>query len=136
VIGPLRTILRIDSAACLALGAAALIFAGRLADAIGVDSSLAVRVVGVVLVVYAIALAELSRSTPRLVAMTGRVTAATDAAWVAASVALMAADVFSDRGDVAVGALAIAVAAIGVGKLLGVRAFAGQAAPGHLATAT
>lgn len=136
MIGPLRTILRVDSAACLVLGAAATIFAGRVADAIGVDSTLAVRSVGVVLVVYALALAELSRTAPRVVAMTGRVTAAADAAWVAASAALVAADAFSERGTVAVGALALAVAAIGSAKLLGVRAFVGQPARADLATAT
>jgi hypothetical protein len=136
MIGPLRTILRIDSAACLVLGGAGALVAGRLAEAIGAGSTLAVRSVGVVLVAYAIALAGLARATPRYVELTGRVTAVSDAAWVAASVALIGADVFSDRGDVAVVVLALAVAAIGAGKVLGVRALVAHDAPGDLATAS
>jgi hypothetical protein len=112
------------------------IFAGRIADMIGVDSAVAVGSVGAVLLVYAVVLAALTRAAPGVVALTGRVTAVTDAAWVAASVALMAADAFSERGDMAVAALAIAVAAIGVGKVLGVRTLPAQSAPGELAAAT
>lgn len=122
MIGRLRVLLRIDSAICLAGGAAVAAFAGGLADDLGVDNAAAVRAVGLFLVGYGFVLAVVARATPRTVEMSGRLSALADASWVLATVVLIAAGVFSSGGGVIMAVAAIPVAALGVGKVIVLRA--------------
>jgi len=124
MIGRLRVLLRTDSAICLVGGAAVAAFAGGLADDLGVDNTIAVRSVGLFLVGYGIVLAVVARATPRTVEMSGRLSALADASWVLATVVLIAADAFSAGGDVIVAVAAIPVAALGIGKIIALRALA------------
>jgi hypothetical protein len=114
--------LRIDSAICLVGGAAVAAFAGGLADDLGVDNTVAVRSVGLFLVGYGIVLAVVARAAPRTVEMSGRLSALADASWVLATVTLIAADAFSSGGDVIIAVAAIPVAALGVAKVIALRA--------------
>jgi hypothetical protein len=117
----LRTLLGIDSVTCVVGGAALTAFAGRLADVLGIDSTVPVRSVGGFLIAYGVVLAMLARATPRTVELAGRVTALADASWVLATAVLVAADVLSAAGDVIVALAAIPVAALGIGKVAALR---------------
>jgi hypothetical protein len=117
----LRALLGIDSVTCVVSGAVLTAFAGALADHLGVDSTVAVRSVGVFLIVYGVVLAVLARATPRTVELAGRVTALADASWVLTTAVLIAADVFSAGGDLIAAVAAIPVAALGIGKVAALR---------------
>src|SRR5262249_47697859 len=118
----LRVLLRTDSVICLVGGGAVTVFARPVADALDLDRAVGVRSVGLVLVGYGIVLAVLARATPRTVELAGRLTALADASWVVGTVALIGAGAFSFGGDIIVALAAIPVAALGVGKVLALRA--------------
>jgi hypothetical protein len=121
VIGRLRVLLRIDSAVCLVGGGAVTVFAGSVADGLGLDRTVGVRSVGLFLVGYGIVLAALARANPRTVELAGRLTALADASWLVGTVALIGAGAFSSGGDIIMALAAIPVAGLGVGKVLALR---------------
>jgi hypothetical protein len=125
VIGRLRALLKLDSAICLIGGVAVIAFAAALADRLGVDNSVAVRFVGVFLVVYGSVLALLARAKAPVVKIAGRLTALADASWVLGTVALVAVGVLSAGGDIIVAVAAIPVAALGVAKVAALRSSPG-----------
>lgn len=114
--GRLRTLLRADAALCAATGLLAAAAAGPVADLLGPDvGTPAVRVVGVVLVVYALDLAVVSRAAARWQRPVARVAGVGNVAWVVATAGLVAFGAFSAGGA----AVALLVAAVvgGLGLL-------------------
>lgn len=121
MIGRLRVLLHLDSAICLVGGAAVTAFASPFAEDLDIDSTVAVRSVGMFLVGYGIVLALLARATPHAVEVSGRLTALADASWLLATVSLVGADAFSFGGDIIMAMAAIPVVALGVGKAMALR---------------
>lgn len=119
--GRLRALLKLDSAICLIGGVAVTAFAGALAERLDVDTILAVRSVGVFLIVYGFVLAMLARANTPGVKTAGRLTALADASWVLGTVALVGVDVISASGDIIVAVAAIPVAALGIAKAAALR---------------
>ena len=118
---PLRTLLLIDAATCVATGSVAIAAAGPIADLLGLDSHAWVRGVGVFLVAYSAALWSLARANPVTARRGALVTTAGDGVWVVATVALVIAGAFSGAGIAVVGAVGLAVAALGAAKAEAVR---------------
>jgi hypothetical protein len=116
MIGRLRTLVHIDSASCLVGGAVVTAFAGPVADGVGINSTVAVRSVGVFLVGCGIVLALLARANAQTVELAARLTAVTDASRLLATVALIGTDAYSSGGNVVTAMATIPAAALGVGK--------------------
>ncbi len=116
-------LLRLDAALCAATGALAVAAAPVVADVLGPDvTTTAVRVVGVALLVWAVDVALLARTSGRLLRRATVAVAGVNVAWELATVVLVAAGAFSLGGAV----LALAVGAVvgGLG-LLQLRALRG-----------
>jgi len=120
----LRTLLQADAAYCGVFGAGAALAAPAAADLLGPDvSTTVVRIVGIILVVWALDAALLSRTSGRLLTHTATAAAAGNIAWEVATIVLIAMGAFSTGGAV----LALGIAAIaGVLGLLQIRAVRGR----------
>ena len=119
--GRLRTLLTIDGAMCLASGAVAVVGAGPIADLLGVESSGAVRAVGLFLLVYGLDLLLLARWRGTLAERGAAATAVGDALWVASTIVLVASGAFSGGGVLVMLAMAVPVAALGITKTASLR---------------
>ena len=114
--GDRRRVLRLDAAACVALGVLAAGPARAVADDLGTVHVGLVRALGAFLLAYAVALAVLAAGSPATVRLATASSAVADAGWVLASAALVAEGAFSTGGAAAVAVVAVGVAGLGLAK--------------------
>ena len=119
-----RGLLVADAGLCAVTGVLAAALAPAVADLLGPDvPTVAVRVVGVALVVYALDLALVAaRGSATWVRRTALAAAFGNVAWVAATVGLVAAGAFSTAGAVVVLTVAAVVGDVGLLQLRAARA--------------
>lgn len=118
----LRTLLRADAVLCGVTGLVAAAAAAPVADLLGPDvSTMAVRVVGIALVLYALDLALTSRAAERWQRPAVLGAGLGNVAWVLATVVLIALGAFSTTGAVVAGLVGLVVGELGVLQLKAAR---------------
>ena len=117
----IRTVLVIDAAISLASGVLALAAAGPISDAAGLDSSTALRWVGLGVLILGVDLAILSRAPERWVRRLAPITAVADVVWVLASVVVATTVDLETWAVVAVLAQAAVVGTIAAAKWVALR---------------
>jgi hypothetical protein len=110
----LRTVLGLNATSSLIGGLVALLAAGWTADTLGVDTTGWVRLIGAGLVVFALDVGLLARTSTATLRRWTPAVSAGDAAWVVATVVLLALGAFSGAGVVIAVALGLAVADFGL----------------------
>ena len=121
---PIRRILAVDAAVCLATGAALVAGATTIADRADLAGPGAVQVIGAFLVVLAVDLALFARAPERWARIGATVTAAGDVGWVAGSVLLAATAGLPGWATAGVLVQAVVVLAIAGAKLGALRSVA------------
>lgn len=127
----LRNTLRINTATSFTGGFAAATATGPVSRLLGIDTTVWVRLVGIALCGFAVAVIVIAGSrTSRLLRWSPAITAM-DTAWVAGSIVTIAVGWYSASGAVAVGLVAAAVGALAIRQaifLRRTRAFVGRRA--------
>lgn len=117
-----RALLRVDAAVCALLGLPAATAPAAVADLLGTNASTTLlRLVGVVLVLYAVDLAVVSRLADRWQRPVTLAAGVGSLAWTAATVALVALGAFSATGAVLALVVGVGVAELGVLQLRAAR---------------
>lgn len=119
----LRNVLRANAVVSGLCGLAAVAAAGWIGDLRGA-STIAVRVVGIGLVLFAIGVGRASGARHRRLAISGRLIGVADAGWVVATAGLVAAGTLSRTGVGLAVAVGVVVAAFAALELHGARAVA------------